>query len=95
MGAVYTAGLAVCFWSDLDELCTNWAEGHPWRPAMAPPIGEKAIEAGEWPRKGPLTGCLNGDFKQCLLSDILNPAWCQNNSAKKSPVSKIDQISLD
>jgi glycerol kinase len=41
MGAVYAAGFAVCSWSDLGELCTNWAEGHTWRPAMAPEIREK------------------------------------------------------
>lgn len=41
LGAAYAAGLAVGFWSDLDELRKNWAEDHTWRPAMAPEIREK------------------------------------------------------
>ena len=36
LGAAYAAGLAVGFWSDLDELRHNWREGGRWTPAMAP-----------------------------------------------------------
>ncbi|MGJ9414346.1 glycerol kinase GlpK [Aeromicrobium sp. CF4.19] len=32
LGAAYAAGLAVGFWSDTDELATNWAEASRWTP---------------------------------------------------------------
>jgi glycerol kinase len=35
LGAAYAAGLAVGFWSDLDELTAKWAEDKRWEPAMA------------------------------------------------------------
>lgn len=35
LGAAYAAGLAVGFWSGLDELRTNWREGGRWLPTMA------------------------------------------------------------
>ena len=35
LGAAYAAGLAVGFWSGLDELRQNWAEDKTWQPAMA------------------------------------------------------------
>jgi glycerol kinase len=34
LGAAYAAGLAVGFWSGLDELRANWAEDRRWAPAM-------------------------------------------------------------
>jgi glycerol kinase len=34
LGAAYAAGLAVGFWSGLDELRANWAEGRRWLPSM-------------------------------------------------------------
>jgi glycerol kinase len=34
LGAAYAAGLAVGFWSSVDELRANWAVGREWRPAM-------------------------------------------------------------
>lgn len=34
LGAAYAAGLAVGFWSGLDELRANWREGARWLPAM-------------------------------------------------------------
>jgi glycerol kinase len=34
LGAAYAAGLAVGFWSGLDELRANWAEGTRWQPAV-------------------------------------------------------------
>lgn len=34
LGAAYTAGLAVGFWSGLDELRANWREDRRWEPAM-------------------------------------------------------------
>jgi glycerol kinase len=34
LGAAYAAGLAVGFWSDLDELAANWQEDTRWIPAM-------------------------------------------------------------
>jgi glycerol kinase len=35
LGAAYAAGLAVGFWSGLDELRANWREGKRWEPKMA------------------------------------------------------------
>jgi glycerol kinase len=34
LGAAYAAGLAVGFWSGLDELRANWREGARWTPAI-------------------------------------------------------------
>ena len=34
LGAAYAAGLAVGFWSDLDELRANWQEDRRWEPSM-------------------------------------------------------------
>jgi glycerol kinase len=36
LGAAYAAGLAVGFWSGLDELSANWREGRRWKPQMSP-----------------------------------------------------------
>ncbi|MGI9824566.1 glycerol kinase GlpK [Agromyces sp. Marseille-Q5079] len=36
LGAAYAAGLAVGFWSDLDELRANWQEDSRWEPKMDP-----------------------------------------------------------
>ena len=33
-GAAYAAGLAVGFWSDLDDLAKNWQEDKRWEPNM-------------------------------------------------------------
>ena len=35
LGAAYAAGLAVGYWSDLDEIRSLWAEDRRWSPAMA------------------------------------------------------------
>jgi len=34
LGAAYVAGLAVGYWSDLDELRANWREDARWSPTM-------------------------------------------------------------
>jgi glycerol kinase len=34
LGAAYAAGLAVGFYSSLEEVSTLWAEGRRWQPAM-------------------------------------------------------------
>jgi len=34
LGAAYAAGLAVGFWSSLDELRANWQEDSRWTPKM-------------------------------------------------------------
>jgi glycerol kinase len=39
LGAAYAAGLAVGFWSNLDDLRANWAESRRWTPDM--PVTEK------------------------------------------------------
>jgi glycerol kinase len=41
LGAAYAAGLAVGYWTGLDELRTNWAEGGRWIPDMAGDLREK------------------------------------------------------
>jgi glycerol kinase len=35
LGAAYGAGLAVGFWTDLDEISRLWAEEARWEPQMA------------------------------------------------------------
>ena len=34
LGAAYAAGLAVGYWSDQDDLRSNWQEDRRWTPAM-------------------------------------------------------------
>jgi glycerol kinase len=34
LGAAYAAGLAAGYWSDLDDLRRNWAEGKRWTPQL-------------------------------------------------------------
>ena len=46
LGAAYAAGLAVSFWSDLDELSTHWREGRRWIPNM--PESEKSHQIAQW-----------------------------------------------
>jgi glycerol kinase len=46
LGAAYSAGLAVGFWSNLEQLCENWAEDYTWSPSMAPELREKGYR--EW-----------------------------------------------
>jgi glycerol kinase len=41
LGAAYAAGLAVGFWSGLEELRQNWAIDRTWQPAMASEVREK------------------------------------------------------
>jgi len=41
LGAAYAAGLAVDFWSGLDELKQNWAAFKTWRPTMEEETGEQ------------------------------------------------------
>jgi glycerol kinase len=61
LGAAYASGLAVGFWSDLEQLCENWAEDYTWTPSMAPEIREtgyrgwkKAVERTlNWVDEGP------------------------------------------
>jgi glycerol kinase len=46
LGAAYAAGLAVGFWSAVDDLRANWSSDREWRPAMDPAAREK--EYGLW-----------------------------------------------
>jgi glycerol kinase len=41
LGAAYAAGLAVGFWSALDDLRANWASDREWQPTMDPARREK------------------------------------------------------
>jgi len=41
LGAAYAAGLAVGFWSEIDDLRANWASDREWLPAMDPATREK------------------------------------------------------
>jgi glycerol kinase len=46
LGAAFAAGLAVGFWSGLDELRERWAEERRWQPAMDPARRER--EYAQW-----------------------------------------------
>ncbi|MER7796121.1 glycerol kinase GlpK [Microbacterium sp. NPDC096154] len=46
LGAAYAAGLAVGFWSGLDELRSLWREDRRWHPAM--PDAERAARLARW-----------------------------------------------
>jgi glycerol kinase len=46
LGAAYAAGLAVGYWSGLDELRANWAEDRRWTPKMDAATRERRY--GEW-----------------------------------------------
>ena len=46
LGAAYAAGLAVGYWSDIDELRHNWAVDKTWEPQMDPAERQKGI--GDW-----------------------------------------------
>lgn len=43
LGAAFAAGLAVGFWSGLDELRALWVEDHRWTPHMTPDEREKCL----------------------------------------------------
>ncbi len=42
LGAAYAAGLAVGFWSGLDELRAQWRVDRTWRPSMEPTARDEA-----------------------------------------------------
>jgi len=46
LGAAYAAGLAVDFWSGLNDLRQNWEKDKTWQPAMEMQIREKSCK--EW-----------------------------------------------
>jgi glycerol kinase len=46
LGAAYAAGLAVGFWSAIDDLRANWASDREWRPTMDPTRRDR--EYGLW-----------------------------------------------
>jgi glycerol kinase len=46
LGAAYAAGLAVGFWSGLDELRANWREDRRWEPAIG--AEEREERLGQW-----------------------------------------------
>ena len=48
LGAAYAAGLAVGFWTGLDDLRANWAEAQRWAPAMRSEA--RAARAASWHR---------------------------------------------
>ena len=43
LGAAYAAGLAVGFWSNVDELRSNWSAHHGWNPSMGACVREAHI----------------------------------------------------
>jgi glycerol kinase len=55
LGAAYAAGLAVGFWSSLDEIRTNWAADREWQPKLDPQ--RRAELYSEW--KKAVTRTLN------------------------------------
>jgi len=46
LGAAYAAGLAVGFYQNTDELCTNWKVDRTWRPKMSP--GQREMMYRYW-----------------------------------------------
>ncbi|GAD87766.1 glycerol kinase GlpK [Nocardia asteroides] len=46
LGAAYAAGLAVGYWSGLDDLRANWTADHTWTPTM--PDDERTLRYAEW-----------------------------------------------
>ncbi|NOT56426.1 MAG: glycerol kinase GlpK [Deltaproteobacteria bacterium] len=48
LGAAYAAGLAVGFWSGLDELRANWGQDKVWTPTMLASVREKYYH--DWKR---------------------------------------------
>ena len=46
LGAAYAAGLAVGYWTGLDDLRANWAVARTWTPTMA--ADRRAVLAGSW-----------------------------------------------
>jgi glycerol kinase len=46
LGAAYAAGLAVGFWSEVEDLRANWGKDKEWSPKMDP--GEREKEFGQW-----------------------------------------------
>jgi glycerol kinase len=46
LGAAYAAGLAVKFFSGLDELRSNWAVDRTWKPAMAE--AQRSVSYAKW-----------------------------------------------
>jgi glycerol kinase len=46
LGAAYAAGLAVGFWSEVEDLRANWGKDKEWEPRMDP--GEREREYGFW-----------------------------------------------
>src|SRR4029453_12374827 len=53
LGAAYAAGLAVGFWSDLDELRANWQEDSRWEPKMD--VAERERQLRLWEKAVPKT----------------------------------------
>ena len=43
LGAAYVAGLAVGFWSGLDELRANWNEDHRWLPELSDDVRDRGL----------------------------------------------------
>ncbi len=48
LGAAYAAGLAVGYWSGLDELRTNWGQDKVWTPTMSASVREQQYH--DWKR---------------------------------------------
>ncbi len=46
LGAAYAAGLATGFWSDLEELRSNWAEDKTWHANMAADTRAAGVKGG-------------------------------------------------
>ena len=79
LGAAYAAGLAVGFWSDMEELRQNWSVDKTWQPGMSAATVKKRIKAGKKPWIEPSTGSIesgepvNGSYGS-ILRFTLNPA---------------------
>ena len=56
LGAAYAAGLAVGFWSSLDDLRANWQEDKRWTPSMDEAERDASTATGRRPSRRPSTG---------------------------------------
>ena len=59
LGAAYAAGLAVGFWTNLEELRRNWQADQTWQPRMDEDRRERLFGAGRRPSPGPLIGLIS------------------------------------
>ncbi len=76
LGAAYAAGLAVGFWSAVEDLRANWAKDKEWQPKMDATTREPRISSsGRRPSPGPSTGSSSTDGPRWAGSPDPDRAW--------------------